>query len=142
MTPLRFRVYNQSVYFVNYDVITPLLYLDPLRHVTATTITKVEYMLVFVLQKPISFTNFTSFSCCCVGFVYTVQGLCACSKSSLFLVYLCGRITASHTGLACILHRFVSVPVVSCVRRYVYGRMRKIKKTFGQGKSWLCVDEP
>ncbi len=82
--------------------------------------------------EPISFTNFTSFSCCCVGFLYSVQGLCACSKSSSpFLVYFCGRITAPHTGLACILHRFESVSVVSCVRRYflrwrcVYGRTRK-----------------
>ncbi len=99
-------------------------------------------MLVFVLQKPISFTNFISLSCCCVGFVYSVQGLCTCSKSSLFLVYLCGRITASHTGLACILHCFVSVPVVSFVRRYIYGRMRKIKKPLDKervGFMWMSL---
>ncbi len=48
----------------------------------------------------------TSLSCC-VGFVHSVQVLCACSKlSSRFLVYLCGRITGPHTGLACILHCF------------------------------------
>ncbi len=52
-------------------------------------------------------------------------------SSSLFLVYLCGRITAPHTGLAIILHHFESVSVVSCVRRYfsrqhrVYGRTRR-----------------
>ncbi len=35
-------------------------------------------MFVFVLQEPI---NFTSFSCCCVGFVYSSGSQ---SKSSLF----------------------------------------------------------
>ncbi len=43
-----------------------------------------------------------------------MQCLCACSKSSsLFLVYLCGRITAPHTGRAFILHHFDSVSVFS-----------------------------
>ncbi len=46
-------------------------------------------------------------------------------------MYLCGRITEPHTGLACMLHRFEFVSVVSCVRRYflrwlcVYGSMKK-----------------
>ncbi len=45
-----------------------------------------------------------------LGFVYSVQGLSACFKSSSpFLVYLCGRITAPHTGLACVLHRLESL---------------------------------
>ncbi len=68
-------------------------------------------------NEPISLTNFTSYSCCCVGFVYSEQVLCACSKSSSpFLVYLCGRITAPHTGLACILHCF---ELVSCVHIFL-----------------------
>uniref|UniRef100_A0A8C2CTM5 B30.2/SPRY domain-containing protein n=1 Tax=Cyprinus carpio TaxID=7962 RepID=A0A8C2CTM5_CYPCA len=33
-------------------------------------------------------------------------------------VYLCGKITAPHTDLACILHRFQSVSLVLCGRRY------------------------
>ncbi len=59
-------------------------------------------------------------------------------KTGCISVYLCGRITAPHTGLACTLHCFESVSVISCVRRYflrqrrVYGKTRK--------KLWLRVD--
>ncbi len=42
--------------------------------------------------------------------------------SSPFLVYLCGRITAPLTGLACTLYHFESVSVVSCVHRYFLWR--------------------
>ncbi len=53
------------------------------------------------------------------GTIQVVLGLYTSHKSSPFLVRLGGRITAPHTGLVCILHRF---EVVSCVRRYFLSR--------------------
>ena len=38
---------------------------------------------------------------CLILLLYSAQGLCACFKSSPFLVYVCGRITVP--GLVCIL---------------------------------------
>ncbi len=106
----------------NDDVITPRL--DP-SHVTATTTwTNTEQLYFYELTlTQISKCIVPCSSCRCVWFVGSAQGLRACS---LYLVYLCGGITAPYTGLACILHRFVSV---SCVPRY--------KRTL-----WVCVDEP
>ncbi len=45
-------------------------------------------------------------------------------SSSPFLGYLCGNITAPHTGLACILQCFESVSVVLRVRRYFLRQCR------------------
>ncbi len=106
----------------NDDVITPRL--DP-SHVTATTTwTNTEQLYLYELTlTQISKCIVPCSSCRCVWFVDSAQGLRACS---LHLVYPCGGITAPYTGLACILHCFVSV---SCVPRY--------KRTL-----WVCVDEP
>ena len=97
-------------------------------------------MIVFVLQKLLSLLALSQQNllllCNCgeqeaiifvFFFLVRIQRarLCACSKSSSpCIVYLCGRITAPHTGLAYILHRFQSVSVVSCVRRYFLRRRR------------------
>ncbi len=98
----------------NDDVITPrpAHSQTPLRHITATTLKNTERFSFY----EVTLTQMNKcivpclFSCCCVELVYSAQGLCACFKSSsLFLVYLCARITAPHTGLACVLHRFKSV---------------------------------
>lgn len=69
------------------------------------------------------------------------SGSCACSKSSsLFLVYLCGNITAPHTDLACI-HRIESVSLVSRVRRYFLSKrcVNEIKKKKGRRGKALAL---
>ncbi len=72
-------------------------------------------MLAFVLQELLSLLAL-------LVFLVVVLGLYTAHKSSPFLVYLYGRITAPHTGSACILHSFESVSVVLCVHRYFLSR--------------------
>ncbi len=58
-------------------------------------------------------------------------------SSSPFLVHLCGRITAPHTSLACVLHRLESLSWF-CVCAEI--SRDEEKKKIGRGKLWLRVD--
>ncbi len=118
-----------SVFFLN-DIVTP--HLAPsqtaLHHITATTKTA-DYMLVFVLQKLLSLLALLKQNHCKANLWVCIQHtkFVHAPKSSLFLVYLCGRITLPHTGLVCILHCFELVSVVSCVHRY-FLRQRRVNR--------------
>ncbi len=74
-----------------------------------------DYMLAFVLQELLSLLALLTL----LVFLVVVLGLYTAYKSSPFLVYLYGRITAPHTGSACILHSFESVSVVLCVHIFL-----------------------
>ncbi len=92
-----------------FDVITPCLAPSqtPLRY--SNNNTNKHWMIVFLLTN-INAELFHGHFLVVVFGLYTARKVCAHAKSSsLFLLNLCGIITAPHAGLACILHRFVSV---------------------------------
>ncbi len=129
LNPELARFTANQCFFLN-DIVTP--HLAPsqtaLHHITATTKTA-DYMLVFVLQKLLSLLALLKQNHCKANLWVCIQHtkFVHAPKSSLFLVYLCGRITLPHTGLVCILHCFELVSVVSCVHRY-FLRQRRVNR--------------